>query len=234
MKTKLSYALVTVLAVMAVAFSANDAIRLVWKPKVGSSAEYTVVNVLTTPFGSKVTHTWTTVKTVEKVVDGMVILKAESTEPKVEADGPTGCPIKLAGPNGNITFSLSGKYLPADEDRGSMSVRFGNLSALVFPGDSITEGSEWVHEVKSNPETGDRAAKSTYKFLGTEKIAKWDTYKIAIDYHETEGDEWDRFAVTGAKWISVEDGSLVLEKLTLRAPYGVETLHMAIETKRVE
>ena len=171
MKSKLKGLVLSLIATSVIGMGSNDAVRLPWPPKIGARAEYKVVNVLTTPFGSKVTFEWTTTETVKKVADGKVTIETQSTEPIEKTDGPTGCPVKLAGPNGDIFFSRNGAYLPSPDDKGSMAARFGNLTAFVFPEKAVTVGESWQHEVKADPKVGTWAASSNYKLLGKEKIS---------------------------------------------------------------
>lgn len=234
MKSKLKGLVFGLIAASVMGAGSNDAVRLPWPPKIGARAEYKVVNVLTTPFGTKVTFEWTTTETVKEVDDGKVTIETQSTEPIEKTDGPTGCPVKLAGPNGDIFFSVNGAYLPSQDDKGRMAARFGNLTAFVFPEKAVAIGESWQYEVKANPKVGTWAASSTYKLLGKETIGDFDAYKTEVDYQESEGDEWQRLSATGTRWISVEDGILVQEKLYVKAPYGVETLHIEIESKRVK
>ena len=234
MKSKIKWLLLMLLAISIVGFGSNDAIRLPWPPAIGASAQYKVVNVLTTPFGSKVTFEWMTTETVKGVADGKITTETQSTEPLEKTDGPTGCPVKLGGPNGEIICAANGSYLPSQENEGSMAARFGNMNALVLPEKPIRIGESWRHEIKADVKTGAWPAKSTYKLLGKERIDNWDAYKIAVDYHETTGDEWEQLSATGIKWISVEDGMLVQEELQVKAPYGVEALHIKRHSKRIK
>ena len=242
MKVRLTVSLV-VMVFSALAFASIDAIRLTWTPNKGTTAKYAVRKTYETDF-SEITYEFTSEVHVETIGDGKVVLAIENSSPTVTSDGPTGCGIQVYTPTIRAIYSRQGEYLSTEklnstwagpgQMTASQVVRFGHMNALVLPDKPIKKGDSWVHAVNSNSNTGALAAKGTYKYLGTERIDKWSTYKISFQYEETSGEEWQRMSATGTKWISTEDGSVVQEKvIIINAQIAVHSVPMEIERKRI-
>ena len=243
MKLKLTTVTLVVIAFAALAGAALDVVRLAWKPKKGTSAKYAVRKTYETEF-SEITYEFTSVVRVETIVDGKVVLAIENSSPTVTSDGPTGCGIQVYTPTIRATYSRQGEYLSTEglnttsagpgQMTASQVVRFGHMNALVLPDKPIKKDDSWVHALNTDSNTGALAAKGTYKYLGTEKIDKWSTYKISFQYEETGGEEWQRMSATGTKWISTEDGSVVQENVTIaNAQIAVHSVPIEIERKRI-
>jgi hypothetical protein len=231
----LAIAIVAIMAAITFSSSNDTLADLTWGPKINSKIKYETVNVVTVPFGSTVTFTYTTTATVKELVDGKVIIDALSTEPEVDADGPTGCPIQIGGPNGTATFTLNGQYLFDEaEDVHPFATRFINMSLFIYPEKPVSEGDSWAYQVQANAATGARTAEARFKYVGIERIGKVDAYKVAIDYQETEGEEWDRISARGTKWLSVEDGTLAKEDLQIKVPHGVDSIAIDLKSVRVD
>jgi len=233
MKSKLRGAWLIVVLVAGIAFASVDFVKLVWTPQKGASAKFAVQDLFETQF-AKISYKYTSVETVEDIADGRVVVKMERSEPKINADGPTGCPISIAR-FAKVTYALNGQYLDTEMARHSpFSARFGNSTAVVLPSKPISDGDQWTHNVQSNPKTNTRAGKGSYKFLGVEQIGKWKTYKVSFSYQETEGEDWERMSASGTKWISTEDGSVIQEQFKMEglASCGLESI--TSESKRIE
>jgi len=243
MKLKLTTVTLGVIVLAAFVGAALDVVRLAWEPEKGTSARYAVRKTYETEF-SKITYEFDSVVRVEAIEDGRVVLAIENSRPTVTSDAPTGCGIQVYTPTIRATYSRQGEYLFTEElnsswpGPGQMTasqvVRFGHMNALVLPDKPIKKDDSWVHAVNSNSNTGALAAKGTYKYLGTERIDKWNTYKISFQYEESGGEEWQRMSASGTKWISTEDGSIVQEKvIIINAHIAVHSVPMEIERKRI-
>ena len=243
MRLKLTAVSLGVIVFAAIAFASLDVVRLAWTPKKGTTTKYTVRKAYETEF-AEITYEFTSVVRVETIVDGKVVLSTENSSPTVTSDGPSGCAIQVYIPTLRTTYSRQGEYLSTEklnspwagpgQMTASQVVRFGHMSTLVLPDKPIKKGDSWVHAVNSNSNTGALAAKGTYKYLGTERIDKWSTYKISFQYQESGGEEWQRMSATGTKWISTEDGSVVQEKvIIINAQIAVHSVPMEIDRKKI-
>ncbi len=243
MRLKLTTMTLGVIVFAGLAVAALDVVRLAWTPKKGTSAKYAVRKAYETEF-STITYEFNSVVSVEAIEDGKVVLAIDNSSPTVSSDGPTGCDIQVYIPTVRATYSRRGEYLSTEtlnsnsagpgQMTASQVARFGHMNALVLPGKPIKKGDSWVHALNSDSNTGVLAAKGTYKYLGTERIDKWSTYKISFQYEESGGEEWQRMSATGTKWISTEDGSVVQEKvIIINAQIAVHSVPMEIERRKI-
>ncbi|MDX2066703.1 MAG: hypothetical protein SFX74_13285 [Fimbriimonadaceae bacterium] len=84
---------------------------------------------------------------------------------------PNGQPIGYVGP------AASGAAL-----------RFGILNALLAPDAPVASGASWTVEVKPDEKLGTRAAKASYKLIGTEKLDSTDALKVEAEVVESGDD----------------------------------------------
>ncbi len=191
----------TAMLVGALALSAPAwKVKFDWKPVKGASAEYTTTNSHEANLGggvSDIVITWDSTITVDKVAGKRVWFDVDNEEPMVEIDGGPADGIHVRIPDQNVEYGLNFKFYPgSDDDRPSLGIYAGFL----LPKGVLRAGQTY--------EVGGMKA----KYVGIEKVKKWDAHKFTFEYStgEKDTDLWSE----GTIWISTEDLTLVKRKTT--------------------
>ncbi len=214
---------VSVGAVVALAFSfcvvalaVGQGVRLVWKPKAGDTQKYRLnVSMTGDPavlgFGKLELSITTTEKIKEVKEDGKVVQESTQSEFSVKVDGqdlggggemPAVSVTTIFYPDGRI-FAIEGDPTAGPPPRVAESMVF------LYPGPEkeFRVGESWTHKRGGDAQRGTRASETTYTYLGQEKVDRWDAYKVAFKFRETEGE--NAMEVTGTVWLGVENGYVV-------------------------
>jgi hypothetical protein len=206
----LSFALLCLLS--AAARADEEAVTIAWKPKPGTttSFRYEIRNLNSS--ASWVFSAVSKSKVVDVAADGKIRLQVTQSDATLTVGGQD-----MSGQLGDANESTEVTYLP-----NGLSVtapdgpraRIDAALRMLYPDRPVKVGDTWKRAEKADASKGLRAAEATYKYEGIETVGKWKAYKIAVTYHETEGD--DPISLSGTKWLSVEEGHLVKAQCTLQ------------------
>ncbi|MCH7905764.1 MAG: hypothetical protein IH944_14505 [Armatimonadetes bacterium] len=183
--------------------SAWDKVSFDWKPVTGSKANYTTVNKHEVDMGGGVVDlvvTWDSTITVDKVDGKRVWLDIVNEEPDVEIDGSTANHVMVQVPDQTVEHGLDAQYYPESDGEGR-GESLGIFSGFRFPKHSLAPGDSY--------EIGGTKA----KFVGAEKVKKWECYKFTFEHRTGKKDD-DQWA-EGTIWFSTKDLSLVKCTATL-------------------
>ena len=143
--------------------------------------------------------TWDSTITIDKVDGKRVWLDIDNDEPDVEIDGSAANDLPVRIPDQTVEHGLDCKYYP-DND-GGHGESLGVFSGFQFPKDSLNPGDSYKN------------GRTNAKFVGVEKVKKWDCYKFTFEHRTGKSDDdlWSK----GTIWFSTKDLSLVKRTVTL-------------------
>jgi hypothetical protein len=241
-KYALGVAVAMAFSLFVVALGLTQGVKIVWKPKVGDTTKYRLNVAMTGDaslgFGKLEVGITVTEKVKEIKDDGKVVQESTQSEFSVKVDGQDlGAGGDIPGMTVITTFYPDGRIFSIEGGEAGTPTRLSEASVFVYPGPDkeFREGESWTSKRPGDAQRGTRAAEATYTYLGTEKVGKWDTYKISYKYRETEGE--NPMEVTGTTWVAVDNGYLVKGEYELSnvefAP-GMPPAKASLKINRVE
>jgi hypothetical protein len=189
---------------------AQEATKIKWTPKAGSSQNYRLVvngnmQGMDFEFSTKIAH-----KVVEVRPDGNIVVEERQHGGEVKLNGtamdvPGGMPeitVRMVSkPNGEIVERKS------NGPEGMENPRLENSFAFIFPDKDLKPGDTWKRETKADKAKETYSTETVYTYAGTETLNGKKTHKITFKFREIDAPS--NMTGEGTVWLRVEDGELV-------------------------
>lgn len=189
-------------------FAGQGEVKLVWQPKAGATAKYTMDVDAEGDFGQgpmKIKVTMNLANTVKSVSDKEIVVEGKTSNMKVTLDGN-----ELPSPDSNETstntYSPNGELISTKSTSGQENRRLEQMNSFLYPSNAVKVGDTWTRDIKGE-KGGGVPATAKYTFQGAEKVGKWDCYKVDYTYSETKGDM--PTSAKGTAWLDATTGDLV-------------------------
>lgn len=194
----------------AFAAASFQGVKLAWTPKAGAVTKHKIVVTPEIP-GMEMTITMNVASKILKVDGDKVTVEDTVTSSSMMMNGQEMDPPEEMGGNERqvSVYSLNHELItPPDKQQFP---RMEESISLVFPPSSVNPGDTWTRTGKANPQRGTVDSQTRYTYDGTEKVGKWDCYKVKFTYKE-KGVERP-MVNSGTFWIAVSDGELVKSEM---------------------
>lgn len=193
------------LASMAVA--TGDAVKIQWKPKAGSTAKYKLnVKATSDALGGDILIGISVAsKILEVKADGTVVVEEKQSDFSIKAGGQD-----VPGPDAvtsTSTMSPRGEVLSHKTDSQMESGRMDAALEFVYPDKDVNAGDSWTVKKDADKDKGLFNRETTYTFDGTEKVGKWDCYRIKVSFKETSAPT--NMTYTATVWVATDDGTMI-------------------------
>ena len=221
MKLRLLPCLACLFVAAAAVGTAEAPVRIEWKPKEGNELKFKLTMNASGDMGGGEMAIEAEIALTYKVLkvndDGTV--KVEESESMVslfvDDQDMTDMVAGQGGSTTTIVYKPNGEPI-SREVSSAMGVdnpRMAEGQVFIFPDEPVSPGDTWTRTTKGESDKGTVDTKTSFKYIGTEMVGSWSTYKILYDFTETVGN--DPYTAKGHIWLSVEDGEMVKGELRL-------------------
>lgn len=213
-----------VLVALSVVVAALDPVSVAWKPKVGQSNSYkfnaVFHNVQGIPTGPADIKLAAKMVNTDKEIrpNGDIVVESKQsnlslfigdTDFTAMNPGPKEVTeTSVQKPNGEVISTTS------DAPDNAKAPRLDAITEFIYPDKPVMVGDTWTHERKGDKEKGTFDSVTTYKYLGTDTVNGVASYKLGIEYKETNAPT--NTTANGTVWVAQSDGELVKGDLTLK------------------
>lgn len=242
-KVSFGAVIVAALSLSVIALAVAQGAKIVWKPKVGDIQKYRLNVTMAGDPSMGFTKLEVGITLTEKVKeikeDGKVVQESSQSEFSLKMDGQDFGPgVEMPSITTTTTFYPDGRLfsIEGDTEMGAPP-RLAESTVLIYPGPDkeLREGETWTYKRAGDAQRGTRAAETTYTYLGTEKLDKWDVHKVAFKFRETEGQ--NPMEASGTFWVAVDNGYLVkgeFEVINVEFAPGMPPSKASIKVTRIQ
>jgi hypothetical protein len=202
---------------VAAAYAAvQEAANIAWKPTAGNTIIYKMTSTAKLGVGELHYDATITHKVVEIKPDGNVVVEEKQGDIKATLGDQD---ISTLVPASTVTQTLApnGEIISRKSDQPDDNQRVDEASAFIYPPHALKPGEIWTRTAHAQGKNTYEST-TTYTYVGQEKVGKWDTYKISVDFKETSAPT--NMTATGTAWVSTTDGELV------RADYQMKNVDL--------
>ncbi len=196
-----------------------DAVKIAWKPKTGSSIKYHVTAnaKLESPqgtaemqYGADTVH-----KILEVKADGSVVVEESQSNVTIKFGDQDFSSMAPQSSKVTSTISPVGETLERKSDQDGDQPRMSAAMEFLYPDKEMNVNDSWTIKKPKDDKKGVFSREMTFTYLGTEKIGKWDCYKVKTEYKETDAPT--NVSSSGTIWLAVEDGEVVKGSYKLKS-----------------
>ena len=199
---------------------AQEAVRIAWKPKVGSTSKHKMSSKSNIGGQESLFGAVTTSKVESIKADGTVVIKGSMSDMTLSFGGQDmSSMIGSAGAGTTITttYSATGE-LVARTVTGSAEFddpRIENAFVILYPGKDLKPGEKWMRKTTGMKDLKIPDSETTYTFVGVETLAeKFKTYKVTYEFKELSGD--NPMTAKGTVWLKADDGEMLMSEYSLK------------------
>lgn len=201
MKTRFT-AVMSALALTALALAAFDGFTIKKTPKVGDTHKYKQLGKFDVQGQSLEFEAIATDK-VTKIDDkGNYSIEENTSDVKINGmDTPTGQPATTT------TYNPKGEIIDLKADVVSPAVRrLANMALFIMPEKDVRVGDTWSYDMKADAKNEIPSGTCKYSLLGEDKVNGIDALKIKFSIKETGTDP---ASSDGTVWLGKSDGALL-------------------------
>lgn len=197
----------------AVAFAAQDSVKVEWKPEVGKISKYHIQVAANIDAGGQKMDMSFGMNHAEKVLK----IDAGKITTETTADGFS---LMVNGEDmtqmmGDQKFTVTTTYnangepleMKSDAPPEARQERIENAFSFYYPNKDVKVGESWVRKIKGDAAKNTVDAEATYTLQGIETVGDSKQLKIGFAFKETSGDT--PMSATGTVYLMPADGYLV-------------------------